>query len=157
MLELNPFLTTIFLGLLPISEVRGVVVYALSIQQPWLIAVGALANIAVAPLLLMFWDLVNVPWWGRRILGARLDKKIRDFTARHERLGGATLIIFIGIPFPLTGVYTGTLVGRLVGIKRKWVLFAAVAGVVIAAAITYIIFVNAVAVTQAVSALNQST
>ncbi|MFH0973281.1 MAG: small multi-drug export protein [Candidatus Micrarchaeota archaeon] len=133
----NEWLVAFALGFLPISEVRGAVIYALSVGRPELVLVGAFANVLAAPAILAIWKIVNIPWWGRLILGKSLDDKIRSFTRENEKWGFFALAVFIGIPLPVTGVYTGTLVGRLVGMKRRWIIAASIVGVVISGVITF--------------------
>jgi len=136
----NPWLVAFALGFLPISEVRGATIYALSVGKPELALVGAFANVLAAPAVLALWNVVNIPWWGRKIVGKNLDERIRDFAAQHEKLGFLALAVFIGIPLPVTGVYTGTLIGRLVGMKRRMIFAASVIGVAVAGVITFVVF-----------------
>ncbi|VVB74085.1 Putative small multi-drug export protein [uncultured archaeon] len=129
----NPVLVAFVLGFLPVSEVRGAAIYAFSVGQPWLIIPGAIGNILACPIILAIWDIVNIPFWGRLILGKRLEKRLLDFGKHYERQGLVALTIFMGLPIPLTGVYTGTLIAELFGIKRRYILLTAVAGVALAA------------------------
>ena len=134
----NPLLVAIVLGFLPISEIRGAAIYAFSINQPWLIIPAAIANMLVAPVILLLWDVVNIPYWGKLILGKRLEGKLLSMGKHYESQGLLAITIFIGIPLPLTGVYSGTLVAELLGIKRKHTIVAACAGVAIATVLMFL-------------------
>jgi len=128
----NPPLVAFVLGFLPVSEVRGAAIYAFSIGQPWLILPGAIGNFLACPVILLIWDIVNIPYWGKLILGRRLEKKLLDFGKHYETKGLIALTIFMGLPIPLAGVYTGTLIAKLFGIKRRYILLTAAAGVALA-------------------------
>ena len=132
----NEWLVAFALGFLPISEVRGAVIYAASLGKPELIVLGVLGNLAAVPAILALWNLFNIPWWGRKIIGVKLDERIRGFTKQHEKWGFLALAAFVAIPLPVTGVYTGTLIGRLIGMQRRWIFAASVIGVLVSAAIT---------------------
>jgi uncharacterized membrane protein len=133
----NPLIISLVLGALPISEIRGAAIYAFSIGQHWLILPAMLANILVAPIILLFWNILNIPYWGKLILGKRLEERLLSLGKQYDTQGAIAIAIFIGIPLPLTGVYTGTLIAELLGIKRSHTILAAIAGVCIAAALMY--------------------
>ena len=135
----NPLLVAVALGMLPISEVRGAAIYAFSVGQPWLIVPAAAANMLVCPAILLFWRVLDIPRWGRLILGGRLEGKLLSMGKRYETWGLLGVAVFIGMPLPLTGVYSGTLVAELLGINRWHTLAAAVAGVVMAAAVMFVV------------------
>jgi len=135
----NPLLVALALGFLPVSEVRGAALYAFSIGQPWLIIPGAIANMLACPVILLVWDIVNIPFWGRLILGKRLEKKLHDFGRHYKSNGLIALTIFMGLPIPLAGVYSGTLIAELIGVKRRHIILSAVAGVTLAAIFLFLL------------------
>ncbi|MFA4946506.1 MAG: small multi-drug export protein [Candidatus Micrarchaeia archaeon] len=132
MLFEEPLVHALLLGAAPISEVRGAVIYAFGINQPWLILPAALANILVGVALMAFWDLFGIEAWGRKILGVGLKKKLDEGAAKYEKYGFLGLALFIGIPLPLTGVYTGVLVGKILGLRKRVIFAACVLGVALA-------------------------
>jgi uncharacterized membrane protein len=135
----DPILVSIILGAFPVSEVRGAVIYAFSISQPWLILPAIISNILVCPLILLLWKAINIPKLGSLILGKSLESKLLKLGKEYEKYGIIALILFIGIPLPATGVYTATLLGELLGIKRRNLLFASVIGVLLSAILTSIV------------------
>ena len=128
----NPLLVALTLGFLPVSEVRGAALYAFSIGQPWLIIPGAISNMLACPVILLVWDIANIPFWGKLILGKRLEKKLHEFGKHYKAKGLIALTIFMGLPIPLAGVYSGTLIAELIGVKRRHIVISAVAGVTLA-------------------------
>ena len=135
----NPLIVSMLLGALPISEIRGAAIYVFSIGQPLLIIPAMISNIIVCPLILLFWDLVKIPKIASLILGSSIEKKLLNFGKSYEKQGLLALILFIGVPLPLTGVYTGTLLAELLGIKRKNILVASILGVILATAIMFLV------------------
>ena len=70
----------------------------------------------------------------------RIVKKIVNRVRRKgepyiEKYGFIGLILFVGVPLPMTGVYSGTLLAWLAGIQWKKAFPAIVAGVLISASI----------------------
>lgn len=135
----NPLLIAVILGFSPISEVRGAAVYAFSINQPWLIIPAALASMLASLVILAVWEVLNVPFWGAFILGKGLEKKLLEFGKSYNTYGFIALVIFMGVPLPLFGVYSGTLIAELFGIKRRHTILAAIIGVLISATVSFLI------------------
>ena len=71
-------------------------------------------------------------WFDRRIwpLIERTRSKVQPFVDKYGELGVA---VFIGIPLPGSGVYTGALGSYLLGLKKRKFAVANVIGVLIAA------------------------
>jgi uncharacterized membrane protein len=69
--------------------------------------------------------------WARRIVD-RAQRKGKPFI---EKYGVVGLALYIGIPLPVTGVWTGTLIAWIFGLDWKRSFLAVCAGVLIAATI----------------------
>lgn len=136
------WLVTLIFAALPISEVRGAIplaigVYEYSPLEAYMLAVfGNL--LPVIPLLLFLGPvsdyLRKFICWDRFFtwLFARTRRKC---IKEHENFGLTALAIFVAIPLPMTGAWTGCAVAFLLGF-RFWPAFAAIAaGVLIAGAI----------------------
>jgi len=66
-------------------------------------------------------------------LGARILKKITERAEKGagekvEKYGTLGLALFVGVPLPGTGVWTGALAGYLLGLKKRDVILALVVG-----------------------------
>ena len=125
----------------PISELRGAIPTALfRFDFPWYSAffVSLLGNLLPVPFLLLFLD----------PLSRFLDKieplgKIKDWfferTRRRrrivERYGSIGLVLFVSIPLPVTGAWTGSILAFLLGLKFKSAFFPILLGVFIAGVI----------------------
>jgi uncharacterized membrane protein len=136
------WLVTLFFAALPVSEVRGAIplavgVYGYSPQEAYLLSVfGNL--LPVIPLLLFLGPvsdyLRRFALWDRFFtwLFARTRRK---YIQEHEDFGLMALAIFVAIPLPMTGAWTGCALAFLMGF-RFWPAFAAIAtGILISGAI----------------------
>jgi len=136
------WLMTMIVAALPISEVRGAIplgigIYDLSPFDVYLLSVfGNL--LPIIPLLLFLGPVSN--YLRRFPLGDRFftwlfARTRKKYIQDHENFGLTALAIFVAIPLPLTGAWTGCAVAFLLGFKF-WPSFAAIAaGVLIAGAI----------------------
>ncbi len=136
------WLTTVIVGALPISEVRGAIplavgVYGFSPAEAYLLSV--LGNLLpVIPLLLFLGpisDYLRRFKIGDRFFTWLFARTRRKYLQDHENFGLTALAIFVAIPLPMTGAWTGCAVAFLLGF-RFWPAFAAIAaGVLLAGAI----------------------
>ncbi|MCS7109178.1 MAG: small multi-drug export protein [Candidatus Micrarchaeota archaeon] len=138
----DPLIISLILGALPVSEVRGAAIYAFSIGKPDLILFAILSNILVCPLILIFWKILRIRKLGEIIIGKSLKEKLHRFSKQYESQGMLAIIIFVGIPFPATGVYTATFLAELLGISRWKILLSSVIGVLLSALIMSLLLSN---------------
>jgi len=137
----NPWLVIVVLTFMPLLELRASIPYGILVaKEQWLpvVALAILANIAVGPItyfllekllhVLLRIKLVN--WYWQRTI-VKTQKKIHPLVEKYGVLG---LSIFIGVPLPGSGVYSGALGGYLLGFTKKEFYVATVIGVLIAAA-----------------------
>ncbi|MBI5787912.1 MAG: small multi-drug export protein [Candidatus Schekmanbacteria bacterium] len=144
-------LIVILLGAMPISEVRGAIPVALAKNFPLAKAVGlaVLGNIIPVVPVLLFLDPVQ-KWLGTRfpIFKRFFDwlftrtRKHSDAVEKYEAIG---LAIFVGVPLPMTGAWSGCVAAFLFGIRFWRSFWAITAGILIAAAIVTLVclgFIN---------------
>ena len=134
---LPPEWTTFIVAMLPIIELRGAIPYAVGVGMPWpqayLLAVtGNL--VPVVPLLLF---LGPVSGWLQRmpVFGRFFDwvfTRTRRRSGVIERYGPLGLALFVAIPLPITGAWTGSAAAYLFGFSFKRSFPAITAGVLIA-------------------------
>lgn len=124
-------------GALPISELRGAIPLALSFGMPihkafWLSVLGN--SIFVAPALFLFEPVSNAlrkfKIWSRFFdwLFERTKAK-SDSIQKYEALG---LLIFVAVPLPMTGAWSGVIAASLFKIRFRYAFPAIVGGVVVA-------------------------
>jgi uncharacterized membrane protein len=136
---LSGILWVILLTLTPTFELRASIPYALLIEEwPWWLAgpVGIAANAALAPLVWVFVDKVvhlflRIAWIKRLYdwMAARSVSRLEPYVLKYGVLG---LALFIGVPFPGTGVYSGCLAAWLLKFRFRDYLVASALGCVIA-------------------------
>ncbi len=68
-----------------------------------------------------------------------LDKKVDKHKGQIEKFGYLGLVLFVGIPLPGTGAWTGCLIASVLEMDKKKSFLAALAGVFIASIIMMII------------------
>lgn len=129
---------TVVLAMLPISELRGAIPYAITVgQMPWQEAyvIAVLANfVPVAPILFLVGP---VSEFLRRY---RLFDRFFDWLfARTRRRGKLIerfevlgLILFVAIPLPVTGAWTGAVAAFVFGVKKQVALLSIFVGICIA-------------------------
>lgn len=111
-----------FASAIPITELRAAIPFGIVSGMAPLSAWfwGILGNLLPIPLILLLWPLVYrvfdaIPF--TRTLLHRYIDKARAKGQQMERLGVLGLILFVGIPLPVTGVWTGSLVSYLLGLN----------------------------------------
>ncbi|MDP2831643.1 MAG: small multi-drug export protein [Candidatus Omnitrophota bacterium] len=124
-------------GALPILELRGAIPLGLSFGMPLLKAfwLSVLGNcLIVAPALFLFAPVTNIlrrfKIWARFFdwVFAR-TKKNSDAIQKYEALG---LAIFVAIPLPMTGAWSGVIAASLFKIRFRYAFLAIIAGVICA-------------------------
>ena len=146
-LKVIPFgkeLIVFIISLMPILELRGGLLAAsllnLNPLESYIIAV--VGNIIPIPFIL--WFINNILNWMRKKKKLEkivkwLDKKIIKHKDQIEKYGFWGLVLFVGIPLPGTGAWTGCLIAAVLEMNRKKAFIAAILGVLIASIIMMLI------------------
>lgn len=146
--SLPPAWTTFLVSMLPIVELRGAIPYGIGVGLPWpevyLLAVtGNL--VPIVPILLF---LGPVSGWLTRIPGfGRFFEWVFERTRRRsgvvERYGPWGLALFVAVPLPITGAWTGAAAAYLFGFPFRR-SFPAIAGGVLLAGVVVTLAVQGV-------------
>jgi len=134
-----------FLSMVPWFESRYAIPIAMELGWEWWQAfpIAVIGNMLPIPFILLFFKyaeklLRRFKFWTNlmdRLFAftrRRADEKIR----RYEHLG---LLLFVALPVPFTGAWTGALIAYLFGLKFGKSLITIFIGVIIAASIMTII------------------
>ena len=130
-------LTTFFISMVPVLELRGAIPIGVAGGLPPLAAmcIAILGNLAPVPFLLVFTRRV-FNWLktkGRiRLLVERLERRAAKKSRLVLNYAWLGLCILVAIPLPGTGAWTGALVATLFDIRIGVALPAILAGVLIA-------------------------
>jgi uncharacterized membrane protein len=138
---INKELIVIIIAALPVIELRGALPVAINVFHiPWYWAflLAVIGNMLPVPILLLFFDslakLVSRVDIGRRFVNWGLERTRRHgkLIEKYEHIG---LMLFVAIPLPLTGAWTGSIAAFLMGMKFKYSILSIFCGVIIAGAI----------------------
>ena len=142
---LKKYLLVFLVSMVPLIELRGGVPIAISMDIHWLpaIIVCAVGNMLPVPIIYMFARKVLV--WGanKPVIGKFFTFCIEKGESGGRRLvaragrGGLffALLLFVGIPLPGTGAWTGTLAASFLNMGFKSTTVAVSLGVVMAGVI----------------------
>jgi uncharacterized membrane protein len=144
-MSFNNILQVILITLIPALELRASLPYAilsLGMTWYWAFLLVVIVNIALAPIvyyaLKFFLDIViKIPALNK-IYEHSLHKVQTKIQPKVEKYGFWGLALFIGVPLPGSGVYTGALAAFVLDIKPKKFILASIVGVLIAAIIILI-------------------
>lgn len=143
------YLIIFFVSMVPIIELRGAMVYAVGYGLPYIPAliVCVLGNMVPVPIIYFF---------ARKFLTWGADKKYigklcNFFLVKGERAGQKlvkatgrgglflALLLFVGIPLPGTGAWTGTLGASFLNMGFKSTVLSVSLGVVLAGIIMAVV------------------
>jgi len=152
-----PELAVFFLSMLPIVELRaaipvGLEVYGLPALQVWFIAV--VGNLVPIAFLLLAIPHIHDWLLKQKFIGRAWKKKLekveKKFSGKYAKYGAAALVLFVAIPLPMTGAWTGTLVAFLFNFpfRRSFPLIAV--GVCVAGTIMTLVTLFAGGVVRAI-------
>lgn len=140
-------LATVIISTLPIAELRGSIPIAITLYNldPIVAYVlSVLGNMIPAILILVLLGplsgyLIERFSWAKRFFEWLFERTRRKFSGKYEKWGYIALILFVAIPLPVTGVWTGSVAAFLFGIPKKIAfglifLGAAIAGVIVSLA-----------------------
>lgn len=142
---LKKYLIVFFISMVPLLELRGGVPVALTMGLPSIpsIIVCAVGNMLPVPIIYLFARKVLI-WGSHRPYIGNLFTKLLDKGERGgQKLmakagrGGlfVALMLFVGIPLPGTGAWTGTLAASFLDMGMKTTSIAVSLGVAIAGCI----------------------
>lgn len=137
---MSPELQTLFLAITPFGELRlsipvALEVFHLSLWSAWFWSV--LGNMIPVAILLLVLNPLSVfltkhfrsvkrclDWWLEHVRG--------KFQKKYLRWGILGLVIFVAIPLPMTGAWSGAVAAHLFGIPSRWSFWLILLGVMIA-------------------------
>jgi len=119
-----------FSAMVPLTELRGSIPLGIGIfglHPLWVLAISWLGNIVPVIIILLF--LGPITNWLRK-LHKILDKfftwlfahTYRKHSAKFDRWGSLALMLFVALPLPVTGGWTGALLAYLFGIKLRFAI-----------------------------------
>ncbi|MFG6355669.1 MAG: small multi-drug export protein [Acetatifactor sp.] len=141
---LKHYLMIFFISMVPLIELRGAIPYAVGFDLPLLPSyiICILGNMLPVPIIFLFAR--KVLEWGadKPVIGKFftfcLEKGHKGGVKLQQKAGKGlflALLLFVGIPVPGTGAWTGTLAASLLDMDFKSSVIAVLLGVVLAGVI----------------------
>ena len=137
---LNKMFGIFLISMLPVIELRGAIPVGAAIGLPWYLnmIVSIVGNLLPVPFILLF-SVKAFEFMKKHNILVKFIEKIEN-RAKKRSEGLATgefigLMLFVAIPFPGTGAWTGALIAALLQFERKRSFIYITLGVLIAAAI----------------------
>lgn len=139
------------LALLPISELRGAIPFALAHGVPWYIAFpfAAALNALVAPLCWLFLSTLHRLFmklaekkffaWYKTFFNSFVERARKKLQKDVEKWGWLGIAIFVAIPLPLTGAWTGTLGAWVFGLSKRRTMLAVILGVIVSGTVVTLV------------------
>ncbi len=131
----------VVISALPVVELRLALPIAINVfHMAWYKAycLAVIGNLLPVPILLLFLDslakLLGRAEMGRRVVNWVFERTRRQGKRieRYEKIG---LTLFVAIPLPVTGAWTGSIAAFLLGLKFRYAFLSILVGVIIAGAI----------------------
>lgn len=138
---ITKFLIVFFVSMVPLIELRGAIPIAVALGLPKIASfiVAILGNMLPVPVIFLFSRKVlewgkDKPYIGKFFTWCLLkgEKGGRKLTAKAGKGLYWALFIFVGIPLPGTGAWTGTLAASILDLDFKKTTLAVMAGVLLA-------------------------
>ncbi|MDR2177460.1 MAG: small multi-drug export protein [Treponema sp.] len=132
------FFFTAFLAFLPISELRGAIPFAIANGIPWYIALPytVILNALVAPVCWVFLSTLHKLFlpikWYAGFFNRFVERARNRLQSGVEKWGWFGIAVFVAIPLPVTGAWTGTLGAWVLGLRKGRTLLAVILGVICA-------------------------
>ncbi|MDR1840105.1 MAG: small multi-drug export protein [Treponema sp.] len=140
------FLTAV-LSFMPISELRGAIPFAIANNIPWYWAYpfAVILNALVAPVCWIFLATVHkllygvepekgIRWY-KNFFDSFVERARSKLSSAVEKWGWLGIAVFVAIPLPITGAWTGTLGAWILGISKRRTMAAVILGVIVAGVI----------------------
>ena len=139
----------IVITFIPGVELRGSIPIAITVYKMSPLAVFliiTLVNILIIPVVFLLWDLAL--FLARKIKFIDIYLKKLDARSRSviEKYGFWGLTLFVAVPLPGTGAYTGAFIAEIFGMEKKKAFWAIALGVLIAGVVVTLLTTGALSV-----------
>ena len=124
------------ISMIPFIELRGSIIFGAAMGIPWQHAflVSFLGNILPVPFLILLARPIFA-WLKTTRLLAGFTQKVEDQLMKKadkvtvQKYSAVGLFLFVAIPLPGTGAWSGSLIAALLDVKMRYALPAVIAGV----------------------------
>jgi uncharacterized membrane protein len=139
-------LIVFIISLMPVLELRGGLIAAALLKmdpvQSYIISI--IGNVIPVPFILLFFDSI-LKWMRRcdisvfRAFTRWVDKRVEKNRGQIEKYGFWGLALFVGIPLPGTGAWTGCMIASVLHMDRRQAFKSVMIGILIASVIMMLV------------------
>lgn len=139
---LTTYFWTVFFAAIPISEIRGSIIFGLSQVDRNLINIICIYGVSVIanflPVPFIIWVFRPIIKWlkSTKLLGKfahwleeRTHRKAGDISRKSSKAAAIALYVFVAIPLPMTGAWTGSMIAGLIDMRARYALPAILGGI----------------------------
>ena len=142
----------LFISMVPLIELRGAIPVGILVSKlPWYecFLICCIGNLIPVPFILIF--IRKILEWMKGVkcfskIALWIEKKAEKNTGRVQKYAVFGLILFVGIPLPGTGAWTGALVAAVTHMKFRHAMLSITLGVLIAAVIMTLVSTGALGI-----------
>ena len=140
------YLIIFLISMVPLIELRGAIPYAVGfmnagydINMVWAYIIAIIGNMIPVPFIIVYirrifeWMRRHMPWLDSLV--TRMEEKGNSKRETIDKYGHWGLLLFVAIPLPGTGAWTGALIAALLDIKTSKAVPVIMLGVCVAAMI----------------------
>jgi len=149
--DLTPQLATFLTAMTPVGELRAAIPLALTVHGMGVLESYVWSVVGnMVPVIFLLAALEKVSSFliqksprARAFFNWLFERTRRKFKGHYEAWGELTLILFVAVPLPMTGAWTGSIAAYLFGIPSKRAFLLILAGVMISGIIVTILTAGA--------------
>ena len=140
LIGINPSFGIFAVSLVPIIELRGAIPLGIGIGLNWLwvYIISVIGNMLPIPfVILLIRPLIDWLLHSKALhkIGEWLDNRTKEKSLKINKFKKIGLMLFVAVPLPGTGAYTGAMIAGILNMRLKDAIPAIFAGVIIAGAI----------------------
>lgn len=137
MLSLKNYLWVFFLSMVPVLELRAAIPVGATLGLEWVAnyLICVIGNMIPVPFILLF--IRHVLEWMKKVphlnkIAIWVENKAQKNTHKVQKYASLGLLIFVALPLPGTGAWTGALVAAMLDMRMKYAIPSIFCGVLIA-------------------------
>ena len=137
MLSLKNYLWVFFLSMVPVLELRAAIPVGATLGLEWVAnyLICVIGNMTPVPFILLF--IRHVLEWMKKVphlnkIAIWVENKAQKNTPKVQKYASLGLLIFVALPLPGTGAWTGALVAAMLDMRMKYAIPSIFCGVLIA-------------------------
>ena len=136
-LGLSPELLIFVISMVPLIELRGGVIVGLALGLPWaeVLSICFIGNLLPVPFVILFGRQLLEWFGGTKFFGGfipRYKRKLAEKSKSIKKYGPIGLALFVGIPIPGTGAWSGALIAVLLNLRLALAVPAILVGIILA-------------------------